>query len=308
MNIKRPRFSIVIPTYNRPERLERCLQSIAQLDFPKNYFEVVVVDDGSLTDIETITKPFQSILSLQLIRQSNAGPASARNTGANQAKGDYLVFTDDDCQPYPDWLTALEEATTRYPNALIGGRTINALESNVFSTASQLLIDYLYQYYNQISVEATFFASNNFAMPRKIFQEIGGFNTNFPLAAGEDREFCDRWKRSGFPLHYAPSMRIKHAHDLSLFSFWRQHFNYGRGAFVFHLIRCQRNNQKIKVEPFSFYTELILYPFRKLPVLLSFQVSCLLLLSQIGNFIGFFWQKASQHRVLGFFLGNQIIN
>ncbi|MGF1520829.1 MAG: glycosyltransferase family 2 protein [Leptolyngbyaceae cyanobacterium] len=291
-----PSFSIVIPTYNRPERLKQCLQSLARLDYPRDRFEVVVVDDGSRMSLAPVTQPFETQLPLRLIRQDNAGPANARNTGAAAAKGHYLVFTDDDCQPTVNWLTALAEALHGFPNALIGGHTINALPDNLYSTTSQLLIDYIYTYYNQTKGEPTFFASNNFAVPRIQYQELGGFDTSFPLAAGEDREFCDRWLHHGLPMHYAPDMRIYHSHTLTLKSFWRQHFNYGRGAFCFHQVRAKRNAQPIQVEPFSFYINLLTYPLKQPSSQPGLLVSGLMFLSQIANVVGFAQGKGEHRR------------
>lgn len=287
-------FSIVIPTYNRPERLQQCLMSIGVLDYPRDRFEVIVVDDGSQMSLEPVVDRFESQFSLRLMRQSNAGPASARNAGAAVAQGHYLVFTDDDCQPAKDWLTALAETLEKCPDTLVGGHTINALPENLYSTASQLLIDYLYDYYNQCQEEVTFFASNNFAVPRTPYQTIGGFDTSFPLAAGEDREFCDRWRHHQFKMCYAPAMQINHTHTLTLKSFWRQHFNYGRGAFYFHKIRSQRQAEPIKVEPLSFYINLLTYPgLQSLGWRAPF-LSGLFLLSQIANVVGFFWERYQQ--------------
>ena len=291
MNPQNIDISIVIPTYNRPERLEQCLESIARLDYPSNRFEVIVVDDGSRISLEPIAVKFEDCISINLIRQSNAGPASARNTGAAAAQGDYLIFTDDDCQPHPDWLKTLTQAIKDFPNTLIGGHTINALPNNLYSSASQLLIDYLYDYYNQQKEEATFFASNNFALPRKLYQQLEGFDTSFPLAAGEDREFCDRWLHQGLKMHYAQAMQIHHAHTLTLASFWRQHFNYGRGAFYFHQVRSQRQSQPIKVEPLTFYFRLLAYPFFKKQGWRSLNLSILFFLSQVANVAGFFREK-----------------
>lgn len=289
-----PLISVVIPTYNRPDRLEKCLQSILQLNYPHTRFEVVVVDDGSPTPLEAITAQYDSQIALRLIRQDNAGPASARNTGAAAAQGDYLAFTDDDCQVHADWLTVLAETFTQHPRALIGGQTLNALPENVYSTASQLLIDYIYHYYNSVSGEATFFASNNFAVPRELYQKLGGFDTSFPLAAGEDREFCDRWLQQGWPMVYAPTMVTYHAHHLSLQRFWRQHFNYGRGAYCFHRVRARRGSGEIKVEPVKFYQQLLTYPLSQRLQLQQVQLSGLLLLSQVANATGFFWERYHQ--------------
>ena len=283
-----PVFSVVIPTYNRPQYLERCLTALATLDYPRDRFEVIVVDDGSSPPIAPAAEPFQARLALTLIRQDNGGPAKARNTGAAHAKGQYLVFTDDDCQPHPPWLRTLEAELQAQPSALVGGYTVNALPDNLFSTASQVLIDYLYDYYNQRH-QPSFFASNNFAMAADQFRRLGGFDTSFPLAAGEDREFCDRWLQHGLPLAYAPAAQVSHTHHLSLRRFWRQHFNYGRGAYCFHQARARRASGEVKVEPLSFYWRLLTYPLRQPRGVL---LSGLMLLSQVANVAGFFWERS----------------
>jgi glycosyltransferase involved in cell wall biosynthesis len=287
-------FSIVIPTYNRSERLQNCLQALVNLDYPTDRFEVIVVDDGSSTPMEPIAAPFQELLNLTVIRQPNSGPAKARNTGAAKAKGKYLAFTDDDCAPLPNWLTQLEGQFALTPDGLIGGQTLNALPQNLYSTASQILIDYLYDYFNLEAGRSSFFASNNFAMPTQKFHELGGFDTSFPLAAGEDREFCDRWLHHHYPMLYVPSVQIQHYHHLTLQSFWRQHFNYGRGAFCFHQVRSQRNQDGIKIESLPFYTKLLLYPFGRSTSQPAILLSVLLLLSQIANILGFFKERSNQ--------------
>jgi glycosyltransferase involved in cell wall biosynthesis len=288
-----PVFSIVIPTYNRPDRLASCLQSLTQLSYPRDRFEVIVVDDGSSPPIAPVAESFKSTLNLTLLHQDNSGPACARNTGAAHAQGEYLVFTDDDCQPYPDWLTALETALQQQPTALVGGYTVNALPENLFSTASQLLIDYLYDYYNSRH-QPSFFASNNFTMASEQFRQSGGFDTSFPLAAGEDREFCDRWLQLGLPLAYAPEAKVRHTHHLSLRRFWRQHFNYGRGAYCFHQVRARRVDEQVKVEPLQFYWQLLTYPLSRQPQIQAIRLSGLLFLSQVANVAGFFWERSQQ--------------
>lgn len=293
-------FSIVIPTYNRPERLEQCLESLARLTYPRDRFEVIVVDDGSPTSLESIADKFAQRLPLRMLRQENAGPASARNAGAAAARGKYLAFTDDDCQPNPDWLDTLAEAIAGRPNALVGGHTENALAENLFSSASQLLVDYLYDYYDRIGGQPLFFTSNNFALPRALFERLGGFDANFPLAAGEDREFCDRWLYHDLALHYAPRMQIRHFHSLALASFWRQHFNYGRGAYYFHKARSQRQSGPIEIEPLSFYWSLVTYPFRCRNILQASGLSGLLLLSQVANAAGFFWERKYGPKTISF--------
>lgn len=291
MNSQNFEFSIVIPTYNRPERLKECLQSITFLEYPRDCFEVVVVDDGSKISLERVVEPFKNQLHITLLKQINQGPATARNTGVNHAKGKFLAFTDDDCKPAPDWLKTLATRFENAPNCLIGGKTINILSDNTFSIASQELINYLYSYYNSNPQQASFFASNNIALSTENFRKIGGFDTTYPRAAAEDREFCDRWLQYGNKMLYAPEVQVYHAHQLTLSSYWRQHFHYGRGAFCFHQVRAKRAHTKIKVEPISFYFQLLAYPFSRYQGWRALSLSGLLFLSQLASVAGFFWER-----------------
>jgi GT2 family glycosyltransferase len=245
---ERPTFSIVIPTRSRPAQLAACLAAIARLDYPRDRIEVIVVDDGG-GSTSSIDQPFDG-LSINRIVQPHAGPAAARNNGAGHASGEFLAFTDDDCEPDPNWLNALLERLRSRPEAAVGGRTINGLPDNPYSTASEEIVGYLYMHLNRDMERARFLTSNNFALPADRFREVGGFNERFTLAAGEDRDFCDRWRARGYSLAYAPEAIVRHAHALSLIAFISQQFNYGRAAFHF------RSRQ-----PLSFYLRLLAHPF-----------------------------------------------
>lgn len=288
---KQPFFSIVIPTYNRPDRLKACLETIARLEYPTDCSEVIVVDDGGEVSPEAVVTTFSNRLNVRLIRQQHSGPAMARNTGATEARGVFLAFTDDDCAPAQDWLQALAARFAVMNNCVIGGRTVNGLPDNLYSTASQLLIDYLYSYYNADREQAIFFTSNNFAIATAQFQAIGGFDGSFPRAAAEDREFCDRWRQDGRRLIYAAEVLVSHSHSMTLHGFWRQHFTYGRGAFHFHRVRARREVDRIKFEPLKFYWNLIRYPFSETQRKRLWIVAGLLVLTQVANAAGFYWEK-----------------
>ncbi len=288
-----PFFSIIIPTYNRPERLAACLGALSSQTFPAADFEVVVVDDGGKFPLDPVVSPYLESLNLTPIRQENQGPAAARNTGAARAKGRYLAFTDDDCSPEQDWLQRMERAFKTRPDHMVGGRTLNSLKDNPFAEASQVLISYLYAYYNTDRPGGAFFASNNFALPRKGFLAVGGFDPNFPNAAAEDRDFCDRWQAAGHGMAYDQDVVMNHSHGMDLGEFWRQHFNYGRGAAVFHRMRARRSGRSLELESLAFYTRLLAYPLvqghtRPVTTLL------LLGLSQLANALGFFSSMARQ--------------
>ncbi|HXW04150.1 MAG TPA: glycosyltransferase [Vicinamibacterales bacterium] len=297
------RTSVIVPTRNRPERLQRCLAAlIAQRCDPREY-EVIVVDDGSDAPLDDIAGAVSAPVNIMLIRQPHAGPAAARNNGASRATGELLAFTDDDCEPDPQWIAALSARHRQFPQAMIGGRTVNALTLNTCAEASQLLVDYLYEYYAGEDRTAAngpartagvrFFTSNNLAVPSALFQAVGGFDPGFRLAAGEDRELCDRWHTHGYPLVFEPDALVRHSHALSVARFWRQHLNYGRGARQVRLARQRRQAQTVGIEPLRFYRELVLYPFRVRPAGQAVGLSALLTLSQVANAIGYLRERTA---------------
>lgn len=294
--MQEPLISVIVPTYNRPDKLRACLAALAKLDYPRDRFEVVVVDDGSPAPLDSVVALFCERLNVNLIRQENSGPARARNRGAALARGELLAFTDDDCATDAKWLAVLEQAHLAAPTHMIGGKMINAYADNVYSTASQELIAYLYAYYESLG-QPRLFVTSNVAVPAQAFRKMGGFETRFGLAAGEDREFCDRWLHHGLAMSYAPDAIVHHYHALGLSTFVRQHMNYGRGAFHVHAFRAQRGGGKIRVEPLAFYLNMLRYPFGVHSGFKAVTVSALFVLAQWATATGFFREKLA-HRGL----------
>jgi GT2 family glycosyltransferase len=290
--VHEPLFSIVIATSDRPFQLKRCMAAINRLQFARDLFEVVVVFDGGTATPESDLQKTLGAVSLRTRTQANQGPSAARNAGAAVATGKYLAFIDDDCIPAPDWLTRLSEAVARHPTAMIGGATINALVGNVYSEASQAVIEYVYGYYNDTHAERRmFFASNNMTVPRASFLAAGGFDEIF--RAAEDREFCARWQSTGGICRFAPDVVMHHAHDLGLLSLVRQHFRYGRGAFPYWKKEADKTARGLRVEPPRFYTGIIRFPFatgKRRPLTMC----VLMILAQIANAAGFGCESARQ--------------
>lgn len=259
------RFSIVIPTYGRPARLQECLRAITDLDYNFDAFEVMVVDDGGHGETRDVVAQFDQLFQIRYIpHATRTGPARARNAGAAASRGTWLVFLDDDCTVLPGWLRGFDEVLAReVPGTAIGGRVINAVEDNIFAAASQSVMEFLYEWYNATADDARFFATNNLLCPRADFLAIGGFDERFSRAAAEDRDFCDRWRESGRRLVNADRAIVSHYHRLTLASFVAQHFGYGRGAVDLHLGRDRRGVDRPRMEPLTFYAGLITYPMRK---------------------------------------------
>jgi glycosyltransferase involved in cell wall biosynthesis len=277
-----PDFSIIIPTYNRPAQLGQCLDALTRLDYPRDRFEVIVIDDGSTLPVTGVAASFHPCLDLTVRSVAHAGPSHARNCGAETARGQYLVFTDDDCAPAESWLRALNARAIAAPGAILGGRTLNALPENICSTLSHLVLEVAYACYNADPDHARFFASNNLAVPASRLRELGGFDPGFTTA--EDRDLCERWLESGGRLAYAPEAVVYHAHPLTVPGLWRQHFAYGRGAYRFH--RRHRQWRRYEMDR-RFYRDLALRPFSGERLPRAGLLSVLLAVQQTANAAGF---------------------
>ena len=288
-------FSVIIATYNRPAQLKRCLQTLTEQNFSANDFEVVVVNDGGEISLKPLETYFKHAINLTLIKQKNSGPATARNRGASLAKGRYLAFIDDDCQPEPEWLYCIYDKITQHTGAMIGGKIMNDRGNGIFGTASQMILDLVYQFYNSDPKEARFFSACNMAVPTDRFRELGGFNTSFRTA--EDRELCSHWVGQGFSMIYAADAVVVHVdHVFNLFGYIQRYFAYGRGARRFHKSQALKGSASFN-KAVTFHAHLgewLLYPFSQTRELKVFILPFLMILWQLSNAAGFVWELLSE--------------
>ena len=284
------RFSVIIPTRGRPERLSECLEALWRLDYPRHRFEVIVVDDGTepVEAVETVVHRHRDRIGVELVAQSPEGPAAARNRGAKQASHPYLAFTDDDCRPCSGWLAAFARHFENHPFSMAGGRTRNGIPDNLFSEAGMLLHDFISGRFAKQG--KPFIATNNMALPRSVFEDLGGFDDRFPLAGGEDRDFCARCVDRDIPLHFIDAP-LDHHHALTLASFFRQQFHYGRGGYRFRRVRAQRKDSPLHLEPVRFYLDLLRHPLSRSRSRRPLRTACLFVLSQLAVTGGFLAER-----------------
>jgi GT2 family glycosyltransferase len=226
---------------------------------------------------------------VRFLEQAPAGPARARNRGATAASAPYLAFVDDDCVVDSGWLHALGVELRARPEAAIGGCVVNDLPENACATATQMLIDYVNRWYASNRPERQFATSNNLAVSRARFLELGGFDERFELPAAEDRDFAARWAAAGRELVSAPAAVVRHAHDLTLARYLRQHLNYGRGSYA---LRSRQSAAVAGFEPLGFYLRLLAEPLRqqRLARRRALVLVALLALSQAATALGFVYE------------------
>jgi len=229
------KFSVVIPTYNRAHTLRQTLAAATAQDFGD--YEVIVVDDGSTDD--TARMMATEFPGVRYIRQANRGPAAARNRGIQEATGEIIAFTDDDCVPPFDWLARLADGYVRYPHiAGVGGypeAPESLLSQNILAQYERSIgrDEYGAQQAEVLGgFECPAGGTNNMAYRRSVLEQVGGFDETFPYAAGEDADLKWRVCQTGAQLLYVP-VKMTHLQSYTWDHFRRQQIMRGRGVVHF---------------------------------------------------------------------------
>ena len=179
------RFSVIIPLYNKGPYVSKALESVISQSFRD--FELIVVDDGSTDDSFSVAKSTidSSDVDHLLISQANAGVSTARNNGVSASHGDYICFLDADDWWAPTFLERMDRLIKEYPEAGIYGTNYfyvkNGRQRVCVTTAETGYIDYCKVYAEKLQMPLW---TGAVCMPRKVFDEFGGFRPCLKL--GED--------------------------------------------------------------------------------------------------------------------------
>jgi GT2 family glycosyltransferase len=219
-----PSVSIIIPTFNGAPRIGNCLDALRDQAALRNA-EILIVDDGSTDNTAEVIRRCPGV---RLISQANAGPAAARNHGAQEAKGTIILFTDDDCVPMPDWLDAML-APFGDPEVVGAKGTYRTRQKCLAARFVQ--IEYEDRYRLMAGLESIdFIDTYSAAFRRDRFLEMKGYDTSFPVACAEDIELSYRMSARGWKMKFAPNAIVYHTHPDSFgwylkkkykFAFWR---------------------------------------------------------------------------------------
>jgi glycosyltransferase involved in cell wall biosynthesis len=221
---KTPRFSIIIPVYNRPDELKELLESLAVQ--PYRDFEVLVIEDGSTRNAEEVAKAYTDELNLNYFKKPNTGQGFSRNYGFERAMGDYFLVFDSDCIIPPPFFTALNRGLTEHGWELWGGpdaahdsfspiqKAISYSMTSLFTTGG----------IRGKKKHAGVFhpRSFNLGLSRRVYDTIGGF---IITRKGEDIEYSIRAIKAGFKVGLIPEAFVYHKRRTSFGAFWKQlHF------------------------------------------------------------------------------------
>jgi glycosyltransferase involved in cell wall biosynthesis len=232
-------FSVVIPTFRRPETLFPVLDALGrQADPPE--FEVVVVDDGSGDDTPARLAAYRPAYPFRFFSQPNGGPASARNRGVREARGKIVLFLGDDTVPEPPLLSVHGRAHAEkrpHPIAVLGYTTWprDLRVSPFLHQINEYGLQFGYGLIRDPEqVPFNFFYTSNVSLPRELLLEAGLFDTSFPHAAWEDIEVAYRLMQRGMRMLYRPEAVARHHHDITFASFRRRQEKAGEAAAIFY--------------------------------------------------------------------------
>lgn len=224
-----PRVSIVLPTYNRRARLARVLAGLDRQSVPAQQFEVVVVDDGSKDDTRdwlqaNSARPY----GVTAIHQANGGPARARNAGIDAARGELLLFIDDDVEPTPDLLSEHLRLHDREADIVVIG-PLASLEhyDQPWVAWEQAKVEAQYAEMVRGAWEPTFrqFWTGNASVAKHHVVAAGKFDPSFLRA--EDIELGRRLHELGLAFRFNPDARGLHHAERSLEAWSNMHESYG---------------------------------------------------------------------------------
>ncbi len=215
-----PHFTVIICTYNGARTLRDAFAGLRRVDYPS--FDVVLVDDGSTDDSAAIGAAHGATV----VSTPNRGLSSARNTGMDAARGELIVYLDDDAWPDPNWLRYLAETFLTGNHACVGGPNLSPpltgdiadCVDNAPGGPVHVLID---------DRRAEHVPGCNMAFVKSRLQEIGGFDPQF-RSAGDDVDVCWRILERGWTIGFSPVASVWHHRRKTIGAYWRQQRGYGK--------------------------------------------------------------------------------
>lgn len=229
-------LSVVIPTFNRLPQLKQCLSGLEKQTLAAEHFEVLVISDGSSDGTEDYLAELTTPLQLRRFSQRNQGAAAARNLGVAQARGELIVFIDDDIVPIPRLLEEhLAVHQERGSQVVVLGPMLtppnHELPPWVAWEQAMLEKQYRDMVTGKWAPTARQFYTGNTSLLRKHLLEVGGFDASFRRA--EDVELAYRLAKRGVQFYFHPAAVGYHYADRSYQSWLSIPYDYGKNDVIF---------------------------------------------------------------------------
>ena len=208
--------SVVVPFYNRADFLPLVVDALLKQDVS---VEVIIVDDGSKDKTFEVSKKYP----VKYVFQENSGPASARNRGFIESRGDIVAFTDSDCIAKPDWIRRLIEGFESEDIGVVAGSYDIANHESLLACLIHEEIKWRHKRFGRY-IRA--FGSYNFAVRRDVFEKTGAFDDSYRTASGEDNDLSYRILKAGYKIRFNPDALVAHYHTERLWKYLKEQFRH----------------------------------------------------------------------------------
>lgn len=240
-------FSVVVPVHNTARHLERCLSALLSQRYPREEYEILMVDNNSTDGSADILARAEGI---RVLSESKQGSYAARNRAVGEARGKYLAFTDSDCAPTPGWLRAIEAGLADPRIQVVLGCRRPAPDAGLV----RLLADYENKkdelVFSSRSAELYYGFTNNMGLERSTFEKYGPF---VERPRGSDTIFVRRVVEGEGcqAAAYVPAMRIAHGEMDGVGAYYRKMFTYGRSRQLYrHIVVTRPLSSAERLEAF----------------------------------------------------------
>lgn len=194
--------SIIIPTLNEEKVLGRCLAALRDMDFPRDCFEILVVDNGSSDGTLQIAESYGDSLNIRILRKPGVHIAALRNFGASEASGEILAFLDADCLPPQNWLRSAARYLADSEHDIVGAHYGLSPDSTWVGR-----IWHEDRESHKLG-EVDYLPSGDLILRRDAFSRLNGFDES--IQTNEDFEFCQRALKAGLRIWSFAELRVIH--------------------------------------------------------------------------------------------------
>jgi len=201
--MKMPLISVIIPVYNGEDFIPVCIESLLNMDYPSDKFEIIIVDNNSTDGTADVVRRYP----VRYIFESIKGPSAARNTGARVARGNILAFTDVDVIVEKNWLFEIEKNFTNQDIDAVMG-VCKGINRNIWAELGQRYYEIFVAQRKSEGKNLRKIDTKNFAIRKAVFLESGGFDNNFMNS--EDLEFGLRLYDRGYKTVFSSGVKINH--------------------------------------------------------------------------------------------------
>ena len=213
--------SVVVPVYNAENTIRDCIHSLLELNYPKEYLELIFINNASTDGTANILNQYSD--KIKIFYEENRGAAAARNKGILNASGEVIAFTDSDCIVEKDWLQNIVNPLKDEGIGIVGGKILSKRPCNKIEEFGEVIHDH-YKAINEF--KPAYVITMNWASRLSVLKEVGSFDESF-IRYYEDVDLSLRISQAGYRFVHKPEAIVYHENEKNFSGLFREGFLHG---------------------------------------------------------------------------------